>query len=498
VIDNSRYTDETINDAEYKYALVALNAKVWHDRLVLLGAVRRDQFYTASQQQVRNGDYPRDADPATPLFRPSAPADWAALTYIPKDAQGRPTGPAQPATARPRATDRSRLPQYASDRFQDDYNAPPLEGYHTTKSVGAVVHVTRWLSPFVNYAETFNPASAYNVLIDGGLVPPTVSKGLDFGSRFEFYQGKLNLSFIYYENEERNRAASISGGPPINTLYRAIPQGSTTPLNNRGQNLTPTYLDLSQRHGNGFEIEATANLWKGFRLSGSFALSKIYVDDANSMTRAYIDSHVDVFRQIAEDASVRIDQTTNLASVNTAIPANVRSPDAQAAADAYNQIFQFRRSQIEGRILDQKQPLVRLFVDYTLQGGRFKGLRGGLGVRYSGKRILGDRANDTMRDPANPNRAIDDPERTVYTMVYSPTDSTTVTGTLGYSFRIFERSVQANLVVNNLLNDRTVTYLGTIQRPRDGDYTSPAREAVPNGFSFKQPVNFNLTFSVKL
>jgi hypothetical protein len=52
--------------------------------------------------------------------------------------------------------------------------------------------------------------------------------------------------------------------------------------------------------------------------------------------------------------------------------------------------------------------------------------------------------------------------------------------------------------VNNLLNDRSVTYLGTVQRPRDGDYTSPAREAVPNGFSFKQPVNFNLTFSVKL
>ena len=131
-------------------------------------------------------------------------------------------------------------------------------------------------------------------------------------------------------------------------------------------------------------------------------------------------------------------------------------------------------------------------------GGDGFGLRGGLGVRWSGKRIIGDRANDTMRDPANPGRAIDDPERTVFTMVYAPEDSTTVTGTLAYSFRLFERSVQANLVVNNLLNDRSVTYLGTVQRPRDGDYTSPAREAVPNGFSFKQPVNFNLTFSVKL
>lgn len=499
VIDNSRFDTETINEAEYKYGLVALNTKFFKDRLVLLGAVRRDQFRTASSQQVRGGDYPADWDPSTPLFRGSAPDDWAMLTYIPKDAQGRATGPAQPATARPRATNRSRLPQYANDRFQDDYNAPPLEGYQTTKSTGAVIHATRWLSPFINYAETFNPATAYNVLIDGNLVPPTIAEGLDFGTRMDLFKGKLNLTFTYYKNEEVNRAAAVSGGtPPINTLYRAIPQGSTNPLNNRGQNLIPTYVDLSTRHGTGFEFEATANPMRGLRLTANLAIPKIHLDNANSMTREYIDAHLEVFKQIAEDASARIDPTTNIASINTAIPENVRSPDAQAAVNAYNNIFQFRRSQIEGRILDQKQALIKIFADYTIQTGRFKGLRAGLGARYTGKRVLGDRANDTMRNPANPNQAIDDPERTVYTMVYSPNGETIVTGTLGYCFRLFERQVQANLAVNNLLNNRSVTYLGTVLRPRDGDYTSPARESVPNGFSLRQPINFNLNFTVRL
>lgn len=269
-------------------------------------------------------------------------------------------------------------------------------------------------------------------------------------------------------------------------------------MNNRGQHLISNYVDLSTRHGTGFEFEVTANLVRGLRLTANLAIPKIYLDNANSMTREYIDARRDVFRQIAEDASAIIDPATNIASINTSIPENIRSPDAQSAVNAYNNIFQFRQSQVEGRILDQKQAPIKLFADYTIQTGRFKGLRGGLGARYTGKRILGDRANDTMRNPANPNQAIDDPDRTVSTMVYSQSGETIVTGTLGYSFRLFERQVQANLVVNNLLNDRSVTHLGTVLRPRDSDYTSPARERVPNGFSLRQPINFNLNFTVRL
>ena len=499
VIDNSRYDTETLNDAKYKYALAALNMKFFKDRLILLGAVRRDKYFTKSQQQVRRGDYPADWDPTTPLYRPSAPDDWATLAYIPKDAAGRPTGSEQPATARPRAATFDRLSQYANDRFQDDYNAPPLEGYQTTKSIGSVLHVTRWLSPFVNYAETFNPATAYNVLIDANLVPPTVAKGLDFGTRLALLDNRLNLTFTYYDNEEVNRAAAISGGtPPINALYRAMPQGSTNPINRRGQNLLPTFVDLSTRHGIGFEFEAVANLWKGFRLTASYAQPKVYLDDANSMTRAYIDSHGEIFRQIAQDANAVIDPGTNIASVDMSVPANIRSPDADEAANAYNTIYERRASWIEGRVLDQKQELVKVFADYTIQDGRLKGLRTGLGVRYNSKRILGDGANDTIRNPANPSQAIDDPDRTPYTMVYSPKGSYTVTGTLGYTFKLFERQVQANLVVNNLLNDRTVTYVGTALRPRDGDYTSPARERVPNTFALKQPISVTLSFGIKL
>ena len=48
--------------------------------------------------------------------------------------------------------------------------------------------------------------------------------------------------------------------------------------------------------------------------------------------KAYIDADGAIFRQIANDAGVNI-SATNVASVNTTIPANNRSPDAQQAAD---------------------------------------------------------------------------------------------------------------------------------------------------------------------
>ena len=108
-------------------------------------------------------------------------------------------------------------------------------------------------------------------------------------------------------------------------------------------------------------------------------------------------------------------------------------------------------------------------------------------------------------DPANPTRAIDDPTRTVNTPLFTPKGDTTVTTTLGYLWRINRRNIQLNLVVNNLLNDRTIYWTtstnGTATsalRPRDGNYNSPARETVPVGFGLKQPISFNFSASWRM
>ena len=502
VIDHSRFDTESLNDANYRYGLAAMNAKFWHNRLILLGAFRRDQFYSSSQQMAVNGDYPVDRDPLTPFFKPNAPKDFDTLTYIPLNAQGQPLA-AAPAITRPRLTGGTRDPRYAQYRFQDDYNAPGLRGYVNTTSYGTVLHLLSWVSPSVNYAETFNPQKAYSLLQGGGLVPPNKSKGWNYGTRFELFERKLDLNFTYYTSTEHNYPQSVSGFP-FNTLLEARPNGSATALNSRGVPLFISGNDLTDRDAQGYEFEFTANVVRGLRVLGSATLPKVYNSNPYQLTRVYVEKNTAVFKQIAQDAGVKID-SSNVATVDTAVPAAQRSPDAQAAADAYNQIFTSYNNLNLARSIVVNQPLYKLFGDYTVQGGRMKGVRFGLGALYRGRDRIGNRGADTIVDPTNPTRAIDDPTRDVTTPLMTPRGDTTVTGTFGYLWRFNNHDVQLQLVINNLLNDRSVIW--TIQtngaattalRPRDGNYNSPARETVPVGFGLKTPINFNLSASWRM
>lgn len=502
VIDHTRFDAESVNDTNYRYAMAALNARFWRDRIILLGAARRDRYQSGSQQMAVNGDYPTDRDPLKPLFKPKAPADWASLTYVPLDSAGRPL-PAVPAVTRPRLTGGTRDPRYLGYRFQDDYNAPVLNGYVTTKSMGTVVHLLSWLSPSVNYSESFNPQKAYALLQGGGIIQPTVSTGWNYSTRFEFFQRRLDVNLTYYTSKEINNPFTVSGFP-FNTLLTATPIGSTDDLNKRGVPVFINGSDLQDRIARGYEAEITVNVIKGLRVSGSVVLPEVYGANAYQLTRAYVARNRENFRLILQDVGGKVDGN-NVATVDTSIPANVRSPDVDAAVNAYNTIFTAYNNLNLSRTTGNNQHLYKAFGDYTVQEGRARGLRFGLGVQYRGREVMGNRGADTIVDPANPARAIDDPNRSVNTPLFTPKGDTTVTTTLGYLWRINRRNIQLNLVVNNLLNDRTIYWTTstngaatTALRPRDGNYNSPARETVPVGFGLKQPISFNLSASWRM
>jgi outer membrane receptor for ferric coprogen and ferric-rhodotorulic acid len=500
-LENDRNDSQQYTRTRFTYGIASINAKFLGNRLVLLGAVRGDDFYNYNRQQTHGGDYdPVNWNGKTVNWKPDGPTNWGTLTYIPKNANGVATGPAVSADTRPRDGSGNRLAQYANDRFKDDYNAPAVKETRVTKTIGAVFHLTKWLSPFANYAETFNPPSAIQ-RIDSSFLPPTVAKGVDLGLRGTFLDGRIVISALHYKNTEINASFGSTGVGDINAIAAANALGdpSLAGRNIRSFASIPSVLtDLQDREAKGYEFEAVANLSKHWRLSGNVGLPKVYQTNAARDFLRFYAANKDTLRQIVIDAGGLVD-SADFATVDTGIPANDRSPDVNGAVNSYNNLRIARQNAVANRRLVQDQPAINLFTDYTLGGTPLKGLRLGGGVNYRGKQIIGFRAADTIVNPGNPLTAIDDPNADAYTPVYSPASYYTVVMTMSYTLRLQRgRTVRLDLRVNNLLNDQGPIFgVSTALRPKNGDLTSPARQTVPNVYSYKTPTGLSLTSTLR-
>ena len=488
---------------EYKYALAAVNAKYLHNRLVVLGAVRRDSFKNKVTSQTEWGDYSAATwDGVTPQYRPGAPVDYATLTYVPKDASGVATGPAVSADTRPRDGSGNRLPQYANDRFRNDYNAPVVNKAEVTRTVGGVFHLTKWLSPYLNYAETFNAPSSQQ-RIDSSFLPPTVAKGVDVGLRASLLDGRINLSALQYRNSERNATFVQTTATDINVIASANPVGDNS-VSGRNQrtfpNVPAVFVDMQDREARGYELELTANPTRQWRLTFNVGLPKVYSTNAARDQIKFYDANKTMLKQIVTDAGGLVD-ASDVASIDASIPVNNRSPDVSSAVNAYNNLRNIRANFVSQRRISQDQPSINFYNDYTVGSGRLKGLRFGAGVQYRGKQIVGFRAADTIVNPADPTRAIDNPNVDAYTAVFTPNSYHTVVATLGYTLRLKNRrQLDFGLKVDNVLNSQGPLYAAgsSVLRPLGGNYSSPARETVANIYMLKPPISFTFTTTLKL
>jgi len=500
-LENDRSDSQQLTKNRFSYGIASVNAKFFKSRLIVLGAVRGDDFFNYNRQQAHAGDYdPVNWNGRTVLWKPDGSDNWASLSYVPKDANGIANGPAGPADTRPRDGNGNRLTQYANDKFKDDYNAPAVKEKKVTKTIGTVFHLTKWLSPFVNYAETFNPPSAIQ-RIDSSFLPTTVAKGVDLGLRGTLLDGRLIVSALHYKNTQVDASFSPTGVGDINAIAAANALGDTSAAgrNIRGFASIPSVTtDVQDREAKGYELEVVANLTKQWRLSGNLGLPKVYQTNAARDFIKFYGANKDALKQIVIDAGGLVDAADN-ATVDASIPTNNRSPDVNGAVNSYNNLRIARQNAVANKRITQDQPAINLFTDYTLGGTPFKGLRLGAGVNYRGKQIIGYRASDTIVNPANPLTAIDDPNVDAYSPVYSPASYYTVVMTMSYTLKLQKgRTVRFDFRVNNLLNDQGPIFgVSTALRPKNGDLTTPARETVANVYSYKTPATLSLTTTVR-
>ncbi len=507
-------TEGTRTRTDSNYQLAALQAKLLKKRLSLLVAARRDDFETTSWNmwgaQQRLYELPRTWNGTDELYKPAAPADYARLSYTPKDAGGRATGPAQNAVARPRDGNGVPLPQYAADRFQDDFSNPRIAVADTVLSAGAVLHVTRWASLTAGYGETFNAPSS-SARITGEEFGPVLSSTQSFGVRFDLPGNRLSATITRYTGKQENVAVPGNIGLPtnltqwayLNQMINANRYDDASPdgINQRGVAPVPNnFAEIASRKTEGYEFEVVANPVRGLRISANYALPKATLEGGFADTRAYIAQFEPVLKQIVEDAGAIIDPTTNRARSRTAADGEPAAGiDAGNAALGWNSMQDAKRAMTASSTRENRSAkyTANLFVDYTIQEGRLKDLRFGAGANFRGRSIVGNRGTDTVRDPANPLLAIDDPAVGASDYVWAD-GYHTVTATLGYQFRLPRKlTLRVDLKVDNALDFDRALFNASTLRVADGDITSPARKNQVDGAYYLRPRYLELSTTLR-
>ncbi|MBX3737894.1 MAG: TonB-dependent receptor [Candidatus Didemnitutus sp.] len=489
-------------DSNFDYVQSAFTAKLFKGRLNLIGGIRRDRVkqlsYSGNSTNNSMADYPVDWDGQTIYYRPVGPADYYTLQYQAKDSAGNITGNGAylPANSRPRDANFKPLPQYANDRFRDDYSQPAVDVSATTVTYGGVFHALSWISAYANYAESFKAPGA-GVTLTGQPMPVTTSEGWDAGLRFNLLGGRISASVGRYVGKQFDSQSQISNAGKYANIVNANKVGDQNPngMNTRGLAAIPAIaFDFKDDKTEGYEIDITANLTRNWRLTANAGIPKVYNLNGHKDEFAYLAANEATLKQIVLDAGVLID-ASNVATVDTSIPVANRSPDAAAAATAWNDIQTFKATNSATVVTGSDLPrfTANVYTDYRIPRGFLKNLRVGGGIQYIGRTAIGNRGADTIVNPANPLTAIDDPSVDSSTRIYRAAYYT-VTLTANYQMKLrHDMLLDLNLRVGNALGNNDLVYVGAALRPPGGDISRPDRVSIPTTFVYQQPRSYALT-----
>ncbi len=309
----------------------------------------------------------------------------------------------------------------------------------TTFTGSAVFEVTDNINAFVNFAESFQPATAA-VSIDGGAIPPLDSEGIDLGVKFSLFSGRVNGSLSYYISEETNRRTTGSA-TEINAIWDDL---------NSSNEVTAGYNDTFSQEGKGVELDLTANLTKNWRLLFNIAFPQAKQLDGYATTIAYFNQNVAAWRAGAAaqtDPAIATRINNNIAAIETRIASFAQGRDLNGAYDY----------------------TANLYSNYTISTGRLKGLGIGGGVQLRGKRLITNR----------PSSAFD----YVYADSYE-----LVTAALSYRMRLWDNPLRLQLNVSNLFDKELV------QPTRYSNYTvNGVTQYVADRYYIQPPRRFTMT-----
>jgi iron complex outermembrane recepter protein len=302
----------------------------------------------------------------------------------------------------------------------------------TTRTLGAVGHVTRHVSLFYNFSNSINvPDSSHRILPDGRTPPNSQARGQDFGVRFTVFDGRLSARINRYTVD----MVGATGGGFSGTLDNptVLNNRVLTALQNAGA-ITPQQADAREfttnqatidRKLEGYEFNLTGALTKNWRLSLNYSYSDGYDSNIGPEVKVWAAETIPWYLQYGNVLTSVAGSNGQLMTVS------------QLVAQWEDDVRRLRWLREGDLILGNRKHKYSVLTRYSFDRGPLKGLFGGVGYRFQSKAPTG----------------FDNNEKLLYSKSQGEAD-----GFLGYRIRgkraFLKNGVSLQLNVRNLLNEK--------------------------------------------
>ena len=101
-----------------------------------------------------------------------------------------------------------------------------MPGGANNYTAGTVVHVTKWLSAFVNYGTTYNLPPISGLRLDHSVSPGVTASGWDYGLRFTLLNDKVAPEIIFHTANPTN---TFLVDPPVTRVLSWHRRASNSP-----------------------------------------------------------------------------------------------------------------------------------------------------------------------------------------------------------------------------------------------------------------------------
>lgn len=289
-----------------------------------------------------------------------------------------------------------------------------------TQTLGAVLHLVKGVSAVYNASNSVAPGNALLYGPDGLPSPQQDGEGSDFGLRFEFFDGKVNLDVVRYETDTVNvpSSAGISNRDGTNSVWatwnnifenlnssangpqllNTSDQAALATLRANYSDLRPVWVaqgDIYDQASEGYEVRLSANPIKGLRLRATYANTEQSRENLLKNTRVARSQLGDYLADLqAQNPSVNVAGLTQGGPDDLTIGGNLDLMDVEI-----EEIIALNSNSFGGA-----KHRFNFNVGYDLPG-RFQGWSVGTGMNYRSGAVVG---TYQIIDPAQPRVVIDE------------------------------------------------------------------------------------------